>query len=199
MAAISIPASDGPISRAMFTIDELMAMALPRSARSSTICTMNDCRPGMSKALMMPCMTLSARIQWMVMRPEKGERGQRERLHHGQRLRPHQHLPAVRAGPPRRRQTAPAEMWESGPRSSPCPAAAPNSVSRYTSHDVAMRVIQVPMSEMVCPPKNSRKLRCRSARHACDTPGAASVFIALSLPFACISLHLPLLVPILYS
>jgi hypothetical protein len=31
-----------------------------------------------------------------------------------------------------------------------------------------MRVIQVPMSEMLCPPKKSRKLRCRSARHACE-------------------------------
>ena len=70
VAAISMPASDGPISRATFTIDELMAMALPRSARSSTICTMKDCRPGMSKALMMPCITLRARIQWMVMWPE---------------------------------------------------------------------------------------------------------------------------------
>jgi hypothetical protein len=33
-----------------------------------------------------------------------------------------------------------------------------------------MRVIHVPMSEMDWPPKNSLKLRCRSARHACETP-----------------------------
>jgi hypothetical protein len=33
-----------------------------------------------------------------------------------------------------------------------------------------MRVIQVPMSEMVCPPKKRRKLRCRSARQAWEEP-----------------------------
>src|SRR6185437_11371782 len=32
-----------------------------------------------------------------------------------------------------------------------------------------MRVIQLPISEMVWPPKNSRKLRWRSARHVCET------------------------------
>ena len=70
VAAISIPASDGPIKRARFTMDELMAIAFPRSARSPTICTMNACRPGMSKALIMPCITLRARINPMVMCPE---------------------------------------------------------------------------------------------------------------------------------
>ena len=33
-----------------------------------------------------------------------------------------------------------------------------------------MRVIQVPMSEMLCPLKKSRKLGARSARHACEMP-----------------------------
>jgi hypothetical protein len=61
--AISMPASEGPTSRAMFTIDELMAMAFDRSRRSSTICTMKAWRPGMSNALMMPCITLRPRIQ----------------------------------------------------------------------------------------------------------------------------------------
>ena len=56
------------MSRAMLTMEELMAMALPRSARSSTICTRKAWRPGMSKALMMPCITLSASTQRMVMR-----------------------------------------------------------------------------------------------------------------------------------
>ena len=70
VAAINIPASDGPINRAMFTIDELIAIALPRSARSPTISTMNDCRPGMSNALTMPCITLKVRINGIVMCPE---------------------------------------------------------------------------------------------------------------------------------
>jgi hypothetical protein len=56
-------------------------------------------------------------------------------------------------------------------------------VSRYTSHDVAMRVIHVPMSEIVCPPKNSRKLRCRNARQAYEMP-AVSVRFALLVKLA---------------
>jgi len=59
----------GPTRRAMFTIEELMAIALARSRLSSTICTMNDWRPGMSNALMMPCMTLRPRTHAMVMWP----------------------------------------------------------------------------------------------------------------------------------
>ena len=46
----------------MFTMEELMAMAFPKSWRSSTMYTMNDWRPGMSSALMSPCNTLSAMI-----------------------------------------------------------------------------------------------------------------------------------------
>ena len=68
---MSIPASDGPISRATFTMDELMAMALPRSRLSSTICTMKDWRPGISNALMMPCITLKASNSGMVIRCER--------------------------------------------------------------------------------------------------------------------------------
>ena len=68
--AINIPASEGPISRATFTIDELMAMAFCRSRLSSTILTMKDCRPGISKALMQPCITLRTSKSGMVMWPE---------------------------------------------------------------------------------------------------------------------------------
>ncbi len=57
----------GPISRAPFAIEELMAMALLRSLRSSTICTRNDCRPGMSKALIKPCKAVRAMISQRVM------------------------------------------------------------------------------------------------------------------------------------
>ena len=44
-----------------------MAIAFERSRRSSTIFTMNAWRPGISKALTMPCITLRAKIQWMAM------------------------------------------------------------------------------------------------------------------------------------
>ncbi len=68
--AINIPASDGPMRRATFTMEELMAMAFCRSRLSSTIMTMKDWRPGISKALMQPCMTLSVSSRGMVMWPE---------------------------------------------------------------------------------------------------------------------------------
>jgi hypothetical protein len=32
----------------------------------------------------------------------------------------------------------------------------------------------VPTSEIVCPPKNNLKFRCRNARQACETPSSAS-------------------------
>ena len=57
----------GPISRAPLAIEELMAMALPRSLRSSTICTRKDWRPGMSKALINPWKAVRAMISRRVM------------------------------------------------------------------------------------------------------------------------------------
>src|SRR5580698_7166345 len=70
----------------------------------------------------------------------------------------------------------------------PAKLTVPNSsaepVSRYTSHDVAMRVIQVPISEMVWPPKNSLKLRCRSARHTCEAPLVARTSVWALWPCA---------------
>ena len=101
------------------------------------------------------------------------QRGQRQRLQHRQCLRHQQHLPPVPAGPPTRRQRAPAERWESAPRSPPRPAESPSRSAGKPASAVAMRVIQVPISEMLWPPKKSRKLRCLSARHACEKPGKA--------------------------
>src|ERR1700733_11901341 len=46
------------------------------------------------------------------------------------------------------------------------PSRNAEPVSLYTSQLVARRVIHVPISEIVCPLKNRRKLRCFSARHA---------------------------------
>ena len=63
------PASDGPISRATFTIDEFSAMALLRSSRCSTISTTKACRAGMSKALISPWKALSQTMSHTVMRP----------------------------------------------------------------------------------------------------------------------------------
>jgi hypothetical protein len=69
-----------------------------------------------------------------------------------------------------------------------CPAnpTSPNNnaepVSWYTSQLVATRVIQVPISEILCPVKNSLKLRCRNARHAWENrpsgfSSVAAVFV----------------------
>ena len=48
------PAIAGPMSRDPLKSPEFSAMALPRSARSSTIWMTKDCRAGISKALIMP-------------------------------------------------------------------------------------------------------------------------------------------------
>ena len=53
MIATRIPATAGPIMRALLNMEEFNAMAFIRSALP-TISTMNDCRAGMSKAFTRP-------------------------------------------------------------------------------------------------------------------------------------------------
>src|SRR5580658_6384270 len=62
------------------------------------------------------------------------------------------------------------------------PSTRAEFVSLYTSHDVAMRVIHVPMSEMDWPPKKSLKLRCRSARQTYDAPPRILTFSGAAGP-----------------
>src|SRR5882762_7747551 len=50
------------------------------------------------------------------------------------------------------------------PQKPTTPRRSTDPVSRYTSQLVATRVIHVPTSETLCPPKKRRKLRLRSAR-----------------------------------
>src|SRR5665647_385894 len=52
--ATSNPAMEGPMSRAPFTMEELRAIAFPKSSLFSTISTTKDWRIGMSNALTMP-------------------------------------------------------------------------------------------------------------------------------------------------
>ena len=54
------PATLGPTRRAALNMDELSAMALPRSRLSSISVTTNACRPGMSNAFTIPWNTLTA-------------------------------------------------------------------------------------------------------------------------------------------
>ncbi len=68
-AAINTPPIDGPMMRLPFTIDELSAMAFGKCCRSSTIWTTNDCRAGVSKALITPCATWRIRMCVTVMIP----------------------------------------------------------------------------------------------------------------------------------
>ena len=183
VAAISMPASDGPTSRATFTIDELIAMALPRSPRSSTISTMNACRPGMSNALTMPCMTLKHQNHGIVMWPESVSAASASDctmasvcVHTSTFRRSSRSTQTPANGANRNVGICPAKLT--------VPSSSADPVSRYTSHAVATRVIHVPISEIVCPPKNSRKLRCRSARHVCDAPLNARFLPCASGPSA---------------
>ena len=76
------------------------------------------------------------------------------------------------------------------------PSSSAECVSRYTSHDVAMRVIHVPMSEIVCPPKNSRKLRCRNARHAKELPAVSVRSVRLFVKLSPCALHVETPIPV---
>ena len=68
-SAISTPPIDGPSIRLRFTIMELSAIALGRSAGSSSISTTNAWRAGVSNALMTPWNSCSRMIWVMVMMP----------------------------------------------------------------------------------------------------------------------------------
>ena len=81
-------------------------MALPRSARSSTICTTNAWRAGMSKALTSPWNTHQR--EHLPNRDHAGQRQPRqgERLQHGEDLGDHEHampVPPVHPHPRHRR------------------------------------------------------------------------------------------------
>src|SRR6185437_10795240 len=84
VAAITMPASDGPTRRATLTIEELIAIALERSAR--LVESVNDAL----KCAEREDFTDGDAIAERQPREHQG-------LHHGQRLRPHEHLPAVDA------------------------------------------------------------------------------------------------------
>ena len=89
---------EGPRIRLAFTIDELSAMALGRSARSSIIVTTNAWRAGVSNALITPWHTW--RPSTIGDRDDPGQRqhGQRQRLQHREHLGDDQHpvpVPAV--------------------------------------------------------------------------------------------------------
>ncbi len=176
-----IPATAGPSRRAPLTIEELMAMALPRSRRSSTICTRKAWRAGMSKALTRPCTAMSTVISARLITPASVSApissacSARIACVHSsslRRLRRSTQTPAN--GPIRNEMMLPVKLTS--------PSSSAELVSRYTSHPAAMRVIQVPISEMPWPAKYSWKLRCRSARQACATGGTISPPGAGSVP-----------------
>jgi hypothetical protein len=68
-AAMMMPPIEGPMILLPFTIVELSAMAFGRSAGSSTICTTNDWRAGVSNELMIPWTTWSTSTQPTVIVP----------------------------------------------------------------------------------------------------------------------------------
>ena len=141
--------------REPFTMDELRAMALGRSSRRSTIWGRKACRAGMSKALTMPWNTLSQRISGTVIRCERARAARAKDWIMDStwvttstrcRSRRSTHTPAK--GPRTK-----AGIWLIKPVR---PSRKAEPVIRYTSQLVASRVIQVPTSERLCPPKNSR-------------------------------------------
>ena len=117
VTAINIPASDGPTRRAMFTIDELMAMAFDRSR--AVLDHLHHERLPPRHVERVDDALHHAETKNPLNRDVVGERkrGQCQRLNHGQRLRPHQHLPAVEPVNPHAGEGRKDEMSESARRS----------------------------------------------------------------------------------
>jgi len=145
----------GPTSRAALKFDELSAMALPRSARSSIIRTTDACRVGISTALTSPWNTVSAITHGMVTVSESTSAASASDCSIDStcvttstrwRSKRSSHTPA--SGGSRIEGACPAKATS--------PSRNAESVRRYTSHDVARRVIQEPMSEMPWPMKKRR-------------------------------------------
>ncbi len=76
-----MPPMAGPATRLALTIEELSAIALGRSARSSIMVTTNACRAGVSKALMTPWKTWSAEDLADGDDAGEGEDRERQRLY----------------------------------------------------------------------------------------------------------------------
>ena len=92
---MSNPAAAGPINRALCTIVEFNAMALARSCRSVTMFDHERLPAGnvqrVDQALHQRQPHGPVHVDVMAQR----QRRQRERLQHGQRLRPHEKLAAI--------------------------------------------------------------------------------------------------------
>jgi len=69
-AAITTPATAGPINREPFTRDEFRAMAFGKSSRRAIIAINNACRAGMSNAFTNPWNILNPAISQMVPGPD---------------------------------------------------------------------------------------------------------------------------------
>jgi len=141
--------------RLAFTIDELRAIALGRSARSSTISTTKACRAGVSKALTTPWKALRRRIQVTSIvrvraRPASANDCSIERTWVTQRTR---YRPQRSTQTPARGASRNVGIWPAKPTR---PSTDADPVRRYTSQLVATRVIQVPTSDVPCPRKKSR-------------------------------------------
>ena len=164
--AISKPATDGPITRAPFTMELLSEIAFIKSSRL-VISTMNACRAGMSNAIASPrnaaiTKIIPGRDVWLHTSAAKANASTIIAVCvHSTMLR----LECWSAiEPPQiENNSIGAEL----DRRDHSRAAISNCVISYTSQPCAVFCIQVPMSETNWPLKNSRKFRCRSAENVC--------------------------------
>ena len=142
----------GPISRAPLASDELRAMALPRSSRSSTICPTKICRRGASNALTRPWNTARARISPRVTTRARVRAARTSDwaaaaawVHTSSRRRSIRSIQTPAKGARTKVGISPAKPTT--------PSSSEERVRRQTSQVVAIRVIQVPMIEMPWPAK----------------------------------------------
>ena len=162
MLATRIPATEGPITRALLNIDEFSAMAFIKSSRP-TISTRNDCRAGTSNALTTPIIAAIAINSPTVIRLVKVKNDSMEaRIIELTWVATMMLRRFIRSAtnPP----IGPSRNMGIWPANATVPSSSDDPVRRYTSHASAMLSIHVPTSEIICPPKKSRKLRCFSER-----------------------------------
>src|ERR1035438_9131972 len=164
MDATNMPAMAGPMMRAPLNMEEFKAIAFSRSSLP-TMSIRNAWRAGMSNAFTTPRPAAIAIICQTWMRPDSVSSASTVArtmeaicvpMTTRRRLLRSATMPPIGA-------MMNTGIWLAKPT---VPSSNAEPVMRYTSQDWATVCIQVPISEMAWPAKNSWKLRCRKARTA---------------------------------
>ena len=150
-----IPASDGPINRAPLNMVEFRAIALPKSARSSTMSITNAWRVGMSKAFTIPNASGQRHNVPNLDKAHNYQQGQHQGLDHCQSLGDQQRAMTVPAIGEHARQRSHDQRGDLAGK--PNQPQQKGRVAQAKDQPVmATCCIQVPIRETPWPKKKSR-------------------------------------------